>query len=425
LNITLGETEERSVEMVPTRNMEAYHAFLKAVHLRNQPHFNQHMWPRVLKNYEKAVELDPAFALAWAELARAHARLIFFNLDLSPKRYETAQKAAEKAIQLNPGSPKVHLALSYYHLYISRNIDRALKELDFAEKRLPNSSSILFARATIYEVRGRYRDMVQLLKKAHELSPLSASILTKMTGAYLFSRQYSEAMETAARARALAPDAAWPNLYPVMVNFAWNGAVEENRTFIEKIPPRHSWKAYVMFIQDVGEGKYQQALDRIKAGPEKGINTKMSTIPRAMALADLYKFMGNSRLARTYYLKAQSYLEAQVAEKPDDPRIRGSLGIVLASLGERKQALQQGKQAVHILSAEKDVTYGPNREMELALIHTILGEFDAALDIIEKLLAIECYMSPVWLNLDPRWEPMKKQPRYNRILEEYHKRFKY
>lgn len=422
LNITLGESEQENVEMVPTHNLDAYHAFLKAEHLLSQPHFNRHMWPRVIENYEKAVELDPTFALAWAELARAHARLVFFNLDLSRKRYESARRAAEKAISLNPGSPKVHLALSYYYLYISRDIDRALEELDYAEKRLPNSSSILYARATIYEVPGRYREMITLLKRAHKLSPLSAGILTKMTGAYMFSRQYPEALETAARARALAPEAAWPNLYTVLVNFAWKGAVAENRAFIEKISSRHNWKPYVRFLQDVGEGNYQKALERVGAGPEKGINTKMGTMPKPMALAELYAFMGKYQQAREHYLKARENLETGIGKIPEDPRLHGALAIVLAALGERKSAIREGKQAVRILSTEKDVTYGPNREMELALVHTILGEYDAALDIIEKLLSIDCYLSPGWFNLDPRWEKLKEQPRYREIIRKFNQR---
>ncbi|MBW1764510.1 MAG: protein kinase, partial [Deltaproteobacteria bacterium] len=158
LNVTLGENERRNVESSLTKNMEAYHAFLKAEYLIGRPHFTQNMWPEVIKNYERAVELDPEFALAWAELSRSHARLVFFSLDLTEERKEKAKAAARRAMELNPGSPRIHLSLSYYHLWISRDDNKALADLEIAQKGLPNNTRIMDARANIFELQGRFRE---------------------------------------------------------------------------------------------------------------------------------------------------------------------------------------------------------------------------------------------------------------------------
>jgi serine/threonine protein kinase/tetratricopeptide (TPR) repeat protein len=425
LNITLGENERKAVEISHTDNMEAYHAFLKAEYLIDQPHFTQKMWPEVINNYEKAVELDPEFALAWAELSRAHARLVFFQLDLSRERRERARRAAERAMELNPESPKVHLSLSYYHLWISRDTQQALKELETAEKGLPNSTSIMYAKATIYEVQGRFQDILKVMKRARELNPLSASILLKMALAYWLTREYPQAIEVAQQALALAPDGNWAHLYKVMNFWCWKGAVKEARKAIEKTQPSHSWVPYVWLWQEIGERKFQQAIDRLATSNKEWINIKIFKIPRTLAYAYLYEFMEKPQKARQYYKEAKKVLEAEIKKSPNDPRLHSSLAITLASLGEKEQAIQESKRATQILPISKDAVYGIPYFHELALTYTIIGDYEAALDQIEYLLSIPSTVSPAWLSLDPRWDRLKKLPRYQQIMQEYKKREKY
>ncbi|MCK4943519.1 MAG: tetratricopeptide repeat protein, partial [Candidatus Aminicenantes bacterium] len=425
LNITLGETERKIVGAPLTENMDAYHAYLRGRYLASQPHFTQKMWPEVIRNYEKAVELDPEFALAWAELSRAHARLVFFQLDLSRERRERAQRAAERATELNPESPKVHLSLSYFHLWFSRDPDKALKELEIAQKGLPNNTDIMYAKASIYELQGRFQDIIKIMKKAHELNPLSASILLKMAQAYWLTREYPEAIKIADQASALAPDSVWPYLYKVFNFWNWKGVVKESRMAIEKAPTPHAWIPYVWLWQEIGERQFQQALDRLTASDKEWINIKTCKIPRFLAYAYLYEFLEKPQKARQYYKEAKKVLEAEIKKSLNDPRLHSSLGITLASLGEKKQAIHEGKRATQILPVSKDAIYGIPYVIELALTYTILGEYEAALDTIEYLLSIPSYMSPGWLSLDPRWDRLKNLSRYQQIMQEYKKRERY
>ncbi|MCK4836483.1 MAG: hypothetical protein KAT17_07590, partial [Candidatus Aminicenantes bacterium] len=123
--------------------------------------------------------------------------------------------------------------------------------------------------------------------------------------------------------------------------------------------------------------------------------------------------------ARQYYKEAKKILEAEIKKSPNDPRLHSSLGITLASLGEKEQAIHEGKRATQILPISKDAVYGTPYVIELALTHTILGEYEAALDKIEYLLSIPSYMSPGWLSLDPRWDRLKNLPRYQQIMQKY------
>jgi len=425
LNMTLGEREIRNVEISHTNNMEAYRAFLKAEYLIGRPHFTQDMWPEVINNYERAVELDPKFALAWAELARAHARLVFFSLDLSEERKEKAKAAAKRAIELNPGSPRVHLSLSYYYLWISRDDYKSLTELEIAQKGLPNNTSIMNAKVNIYELQGRFKESLELMKTARQLNPLSVSVLLNMAFAHWFLREYPEGTEVSNQAIVLNPEEAWGHLYRAIIFWSWKGAVPEARQAIGNALQSHSWIPYMWFWQDVGEHKFQEAADRLEKNGIEWINIKISKIPRAQLDAYLYEFTGKPELARQHYLMAKQALETDVQQSPDDPRLYSSLGIVLASLGENEAAIKASKRATKILPITKDAVYSTPFTFDLALTYTILGEIDLALDQVEYLMSINCAYSPGWISLDPRWERLKGHPRYKKILQEYRKKYKY
>ncbi|MDH4198029.1 MAG: serine/threonine-protein kinase, partial [Candidatus Aminicenantes bacterium] len=140
LGLTLLEHERGSVDARPTGNIEAYQAFLRGRFLARQPHFTLSTWLVAVDEFERAVALDPNFALAWAELAKAHSRLVYFRYDMSPKKQEQAESALGRARELAPGSPEVHLAAGYYHLWVERDPEAALAEFEAASGGLPNSA---------------------------------------------------------------------------------------------------------------------------------------------------------------------------------------------------------------------------------------------------------------------------------------------
>ncbi len=154
LGITLLEPEQKSVEMPPTKNLEAYQAFLRARYYRNRPHFTVANWLQAVEAYQQAAALDSGFALAFAELAQAHALLYHFWYDHSPARLAKATQAAEQAMGLAPEMPGVHLALGYYHLYTHRDSKKALDQFAIAEKGFPHNVEILEARMTVDLVEG-------------------------------------------------------------------------------------------------------------------------------------------------------------------------------------------------------------------------------------------------------------------------------
>ncbi len=127
--------------------------------------------------------------------------------------------------------------------------------------------------------------------------------------------------------------------------------------------------------------------------------------------------MGNRQAEQENYQSARNILEAKIQEKPDDERYHSSLGIAYAGLGRKEDAIRQGKLGVELLPVTKDAWRGQYRIEDLARIHVMVGEFDAAIDQIEDLLSGPGEMSAPLLKLDPAWEPLRKHPRFKKLIE--------
>jgi serine/threonine-protein kinase len=363
--------------------------------------------------------MDSTFALAYAELARAHARLIFLRQDLSESRMKKANKAAETALRLGSGQPRVHLQIGYYYLYAFRDEDQALKHLEIAEKSLPNDYEILVEKAAIVVTKGHWEENIQLLKKALRISPEDASIITDLAEAYWITRRYQECEDACNKAISLSPESTWPYLFKVFMNFSWKGPNKETRDALGCVSPDDEWYTFSWYFQEIGEGNLAKALliaDTIKSW---GTWNKMWTIPRSTLLATIYNYQGKADLAKKNYNEAEEILEKKVAEVPGDPRYHSALGIAYAGLGRKNEAIDEGLKSVNLLPVSTDAMYGLGVLQDLAIIYTMTGEFDLALEKLDQLLSIPSWITPVWLNWDIRFAPLKSYPAYRKLMGKY------
>ena len=419
LGITLLEPERKTVDLPPTKNLEAYQAYLRARYYEGRPHFSVENWMRVVEGYQQAVKLDPGFALAFAELARAHARFYTFWYDHSTNRLDMARQAAAKAVALAPELPGVHLALGYYHLYAFRDPKKALEEFTIAEKGLMHSAEIYQARAAVSELQGRWEDALENDKKAFELSPRDASVVSDLVFFYWTLRRYKEAFETSNLDIELSPDDAWPYLFKAFNLWSWKGAFHETRSILKSVPANHAWEPWAWFWQDMFERRYREAIERLSSTPGDWIRTKCWAMPKSLLTAFANKLLGEQEQSLRAYESAKYQLEAEVKQSPDDPRFHSSLGIAYASLGRKKEAIREGKKAVELLTVSRDAFYGLPYVEDLAFIYTLVGETDAALDRLDYLLSTPSWISVCWLQIDPQWDALRNQPGFIKLLKKH------
>ena len=332
-----------------------------------------------------------------------------------------AKRAAERAVELAPDSPEVHLALGYYYHWAYRDSEKALKEWEIAEKSLPNKVEILIAKATFFEPQGRWEEAIATLKKAFKLSPRDASIATNLAGLYFFSRRYQQVIEMCNQAIALAPDLTWPYLYKTFTYWCLKDTMKEARSALESVPKDHSWALWTWFWQEFREGHYQDALEHLSSTPGNWIRLTIHARPKSLLAGFVYDSLNKPQLARSAYDTAKKLLETEIRVRPNDPRLHSSLGIVYSALGRKKEAIQEGKLATELLPVSKDAFYGLFYIWDLAVIYTMLGELDKALDQVEYLLSNPTWYSVTIFKLDPRFFPLRDHPRYQGLIKKYSK----
>ena len=123
--------------------------------------------------------------------------------------------------------------------------------------------------------------------------------------------------------------------------------------------------------------------------------------------------------AAAAFEQARRALEAEVETTPEDPRLRSSLGIVYAAQGRREDAVREGEFACELLPRSKDGFYYLPYVIDLAHIYTILGDTEAALEQLEYLLSNPSWISSPFLRMDPRWDSLRQDPRFQALLEKH------
>jgi tetratricopeptide (TPR) repeat protein len=240
---------------------------------------------------------------------------------------------------------------------------------------------------------------------------------------YWWMRRYPEAQEKSDEAIALAPDQMWPYLTKAFNSWSWRGAaaLDETRATLEALPKDidDDWVFWAWWMQNVLEGNYAEALDRIASKPDGWIRTKIGVAPVSLLAAQVAEFSGDKRRALTRYETARDTLEVEVRSHPEDPRYHSALGIAYAALGRRDDAVREGKAAVELLPMSKDAVYGIPYVIDLAHIYTLVGENREATSQLEHLLSVPSWISPAWLEMDPHWSSLKDDPGFKALLEKY------
>jgi TolB-like protein/tetratricopeptide (TPR) repeat protein len=421
LGLSLLEHERGPLEARPTGNMEAYQAFLRGRFLARQPHFTISTWLSAVDDFECAVHLDPGFTLAWAELAKAHSRLIYFRYDISPERHDRAQHALDRARELAPGSPEVHFAAGYYHLWVERDPVAALAEFEAASSGMPNSVEVQAAKGELFRLRGDWQRAISAFQVASSISPRDGSAMVDVAETFWWMRRYPEAYEAANRAIALAPDQAWSYLTKVFTLWSWKGGdgLAEARAALEFVPKDHEWTEWTWFWQEALEGRYGEAMRRMEADPEDWIRIKIEAAPKVLFAAVLQTSLGETARARPGFETALRLLEAEANATPEDALYHSSLGVAYAGLGRREDAVREGQRAVELLPVSKDSVYGIPHVIDLADIYTLLGDTDKAVAQLEFLLSHPGWISVPWLRMDPRWRPLYGNPSFEALLAKY------
>jgi len=424
LDVTLLEPERRRLAATPTDNLEAYEYYLRGNDYFGRSHEEQDI-QIAIQMYEKAVELDPDFALGYARLSMVHSSMWWFLFDRTEARLVMAREAVDQALRLGPDLPEAHEAMGLYYYYGHRDYEPALAEFAIAQKSQPNSSDLFAATGWVQRRQGRFVQALPNMKKAAELDPRSAVTAYEVASTYVPLRNPVEAGRFYDRAISLSPD--WHDPYADKarwLHLRLEGSTERARAVLEEARSvglaEHPEIAYTWILLEIWDGDYQQALDRLAlVSSEVLYESQWGHVLKARLYAQTHGLMGNRQVERAYYDSTRSVLETEMQQHPDDPRYRSALGIAYAGLGRKDDAIREGELAVELLPMSKEAWRGAYRLEDLARIYTMVGEYDAAIDQLEILLAVPSNTTVPMLRIDPTWNPLSDHPRFQALLEEY------
>jgi len=422
LQAKLSPNEKARLDRRPTQNPDAYLLFVQAHGYASQRDMFRDTSLKAEPLFEQAIKLDPNFALAFASLSMVES-WVYHSFDPTPGRREKARRNADEALRLQPDLPEGHLALGFCYYYGDRDYERALAEFDIARRGLPNESEAYFAIGAIQRRQGKWAESTGNLEKAATLDPKNASVLTNLIFSYMAQRDYETADKVLDRAIAASPQAFQLRALKAFMATKWKGDLSAAQKVFSSTPPETdpdglmTWgRAWILTL----ERKFPdalQVLERFRG--ETMYTTTTAPSPKAFLEGMIHLLQGDKTKAQAEFEHARLISEKLVREAPEDSARHGQHGLILAALGQKEEAIAEGKRAVELLPESQDALDGPQATATLAQIYTWTGEFDEAFRLLDHLFTVPSNLTVPMLKLDPGWDPLRHDPRYQALIDKY------
>ena len=372
---------------------------------------------RAIAHYEQAVALDPGFAQAWVELSRAHS-FHYSNSVPTPTERERARAAAERALALAPGLPAAHLALGDYYEAALGDWLRASEQYALGRQKAPRDADLLVGTALVQQNAGHWEEGLASLRQAQAVDPRSALTARRLARTLLLLRDYAEARETADRGLALAPQSLGILETKVIV-FLAQGDLAGARSVLKAAPREVDPKALVAYMATYNNLTWvlDEPSSRTSCSSLSPADFGDDRLAWGMSLAETASLRGDEGMVRHYAesARARSRGPASGCSGRRNPTCLPRPGPRLSGTEGRRRC-KEGERGAALVPVAKDAYDGPYYQHQLARIYIRVGEPEKALDHLEPLLKIPYVLSPGWLKIDPNFDPLRKNPRFQKLV---------
>jgi serine/threonine-protein kinase len=422
LDVAIGDSTRAQLAARPTQSLPAYDAYLKGRSYEQRARLNVEPQSMTIARqmYEKAIEEDSSFALAWARLAQTH--LYLYERDRTDTTHRvSARSAAERALRLAPDLPEAHAALGDYLWEAEEDASSASARYVAALSRDPRNPELLAAYGFNQWVRG-YRDSaVTTLERATALDPRSAERALWMAEGYTASGRYADAVRSYDRAIDLAPDQYFAYFNKAQALLIWRGDVDGARATMQQAEARIGKvefvkKMCVACFDWTGPlaADYERVLDQLDLTSFSSRDSANYYAARAWRAY----MRGDAAKQRVYWDSARVVTERFVRLRPDDAYFHRRLAMVYAGLGRGADAEREQLRYLNIRRERRDTfALRPDAALDAAVSLVVLGRRDAAIDSLRVALSDPSYhwISPALLRVDPVWTPLRSNPRFQQL----------
>ncbi len=417
LEARLAPEEEKRLATKPTDNPEAYLLYLQANELAHVAASKQDAFDTA-GLYDRAIALDPHFALALARASIWNGTMYFMGRQ--PDRKSRARALADEALRLAPGLGEAHLALALCYYRIDADYKKALRELVIAGAALPNNAEVLDFSGYIYRRQNRWGEALAVFRRARELDPRTANF-NGLPDTLRLLRQWAAARDAYEHGLQLEPEIADGWLGLAYLRFVQSQNPAEARATLDRLPQTMKSKPLII----VAQWDYAM-LARDFTAATKAVSNLNRSLAEFPVVEPVEFYEACLAVAQADFEQAHALLEqvgplheAGVRDHPDDPIFHAALGKYYALLGHKDEALREARRAVELCPATKDAVSAPLYATNLAFAEAWCGDKNEAITLLERLLTTPGAegVTLARLRLSWEWDPLRHDPRFQKILK--------
>ena len=424
LHAKVSSAEKSAIERAPTADIAAFDLYTRAKNLflaATNSNSGKEDLLEAADLSNQALARDPSYFEAYCQLGGIHDLLYILGHDHSSRRLGLAEAAVDAALHLRPNAGEAHLARAdnLYSGYLK--YDEALAELELARKSLPNDSRVFELTGLIKNRQGRFEGGVKELEHAMELDPRNVYRLEQIAQSYWFLRRYPEVKAVYDRALAIEPNNVQLRVFRADLELAWKSdtrALQEVITSIRGTNPgaveqvANSWLICALADRDVAAAR--AAL--LAAGERTLLDDHAVHFNHWFVEGIIARLEKDEQKARAAFQAARAEQEIIVRAEPNYAPPLCVLGVIDAALGRKEEALSECRRAVELLPVQKDAFNGPLMIQWYAISAAWVGEKDLALEQLAMAVQVPGVLSYGLLKLLPFWDPLRGDPRFEKIV---------
>ena len=426
LQAKLSPSEEKAIARSPTSDLAAFDLYTRAKNILEAPDSTQKELLQAMDLLNQAVARDPSFFDAYCQLAYAHDDIYNAYLDHTSARLALADAAIQAAARLRPDAGETHLARAQHLYWGYWDYDGAMAELKIARLTLPNDFRIPEMTAWIQSRLGHWEECTRNLERAVELNPRNLQLRTGIAMWYTSLRRYADLKSALASTLAFFPNDLDKRIWPAYAEFQEKADTRPLHQMLDSI--RATNPARMRDIWDISEWLLGCALaerdataakNALDAHSEDEIDLGTEVFFSRSFVEGLIALMQKDEgKARSAFVAARAQQEKVLEAQPHNGRELGLLGLIDAYLGRKEEALHEGRRALELVRAEKDVAEGIFQMTNLAMIAARVGDKDLAFEELDRIIRLPSSLSYGTLKSFPWWDPLRGDPRFEKIVEE-------
>ena len=420
LRASLSAREKTAIEQAPTNDITAFELYARAKDLLASRNAKANLL-EAADLLNRAVARDPSFFKAYCLLASTHDRLYFFGDDHTPARLALAEAAIQEAFRLRPDAGEAHLARAQnlYRGYL--DYDAALAELDVAAKTLPNDAGIFELKGYVERRQGKQEEAVRSLQRAIDLDPRNSFTLQQIALSYRHLRRFAEEKSVLDRALAIDPNDVDTKVERAAVEWYWKADTRPLHQVLDSIRATNPgatpdiaeyWLLCSLAERDAAAAKNAV----IAAGENPAYTDEAVSFSRPFMEGVIARMTKDGAGAHAVFTAArvEQHKTIQAHESYGPPLC--VLGLIDAGLGQKEEALREGRRAVELLPVEKDPINGIAMVKYFAMIAAWLGDRDLACEQLAIALHPPSRLTYGELKLLPFWDPLRGDPCFEKIV---------